>query len=260
MNRIEKKFKELKARKEGALITYVMCGDPSPEKTEELIFTIEKNEGDIIELGIPYSDPLADGPVIEAAGERSLLAGFKLSDAFNIVRNVRKKSQIPLLFMCYYNTIFGYGRDKFIQECVEIGIDGLIIPDLPMEENAEIIPYLKDTDIALIPLAAVTSHQRTKAIAQSAKGFVYCVSSLGVTGVRTGFHEGVFQFLKEAREVSTVPICVGFGIGKKEDAEKFRDYVDGVIVGSALVKKYYDSGYNLEETGKLIQSLKRGVK
>lgn len=260
MNRIEEKFQELKEKGEKAFISYIMCGDPSPEKTADLVLTIEKNGGDIVELGIPYSDPLADGPVIEAAGVRSLSKGFKLKDAFEIVRKVRRQSQIPLIFMCYYNTIFGYGRDKFIDECKKIGIDGLIVPDLPMEEREEIAPYLKGTGIALIPLAAVTSHDRIKAIADQAEGFVYCVSSLGVTGVRSNFHKGVNEFLKKTKEATNTPICVGFGIGKKEDVERFCPYVDGVIVGSALVKKFFESGYDLEATGALVRELKSGTK
>lgn len=260
MNRIEEKFRQLKEKQEKALITYVMCGDPSPKKTEELIFTIEKNGGDLIELGIPYSDPLADGPVIESAGVRSLANHFKLKDAFQIAENVRKKSQIPLIFMCYYNTVFGYGRDRFLAECQRVGIDGLIVPDLPMEEREEIAPYLEGTGMVLIPLAAVTSHDRIQKITETAKGFVYCVSSLGVTGVRTQFHQGVNAFLEETKKVSPVPVCVGFGIGKKEDVERFCPYVDGVIVGSALVKRFYESGYQLEETAELVRELKSGTK
>lgn len=260
MGRISEKFNLLKSKGEKALIPYISAGDPSIEKTEELIYTLEKNGADIIELGIPYSDPLADGPVIEAAGHRSLAGGFKLKDVFKCVKNVREKSEIPLIFMCYYNSVFGYGRDKFIENCVEAGIDGLIIPDLPMEEREEIAPFLEGTGIDLIPLVALTSKERIPRITKESKGFVYCVSSLGVTGVRKSFSENVDEFLKKTKESTETPICVGFGIGKKEDVERFKDIADGVIVGSALVKKIFESNCSFEEIGRFIRELKSATR
>lgn len=260
MNRLEKKFNELKAKNEAALIPFITMGDPSIEKTVDIVLTLEANGGDIIELGIPYSDPLADGPVIEAADERSLAAGFKLGAAFNCVRKIREKTQIPLVFMCYYNTIFGYGSERFINECVSTGIDGIIVPDLPIEERDELAPLLAGTGICLIPLAAVTSKNRILDITKYGEGFVYCVSSLGVTGERSGFYSGIDDFLKAAKASTSVPVCVGFGISKKEDAERFAPLVDGVIVGSAIVRRIHESGCNLDELGEFIRALKAGCK
>jgi tryptophan synthase alpha chain len=256
MNRIDEKFKQLKEENKKALIPYVTAGDPTIEKTEELILAIQAAGADIIEIGIPYSDPLADGPVIEAAGLRSLNNGFKLANVFNCVKNIRKKSEIPLVFMLYYNTIFGYGRERFIAQCVECDIDGLIIPDLPLEEQDEIASYLEGTNIHLIPLLAITSKDRIPAIVQKAKGFIYCVSSLGVTGVRNSFDERVYAFLNDVKKHTDVPTCVGFGIASKEDIERFDNYADGCIVGSALVKKIYETDADINEVAKFIKSLK----
>ena len=259
MNRIEKTFEALRQKGEKALIPYISAGDPSIEKTEELIYVIEENGGDIIEIGIPYSDPLADGPVIEAAGLRSLSRGFHLEQAFDCVSRVRRRSQVPLIFMCYYNTIFGYGRERFLDACADCGIDGLIVPDLPLEERGELAPYARERSICLIPLAAVTSQERIPAITKQAEGFVYCVSSLGVTGVRSNFHAHVTEFLQETKQCSPVPVCVGFGIGKKEDVQRFAPYVDGVIVGSALVKKIDETNGDPVQIGALIRELKSGT-
>lgn len=260
MGRIEQKFSELAERNEKALITYISMGDPSLEQSEAVIHTIAKNGADIIEIGIPYSDPLADGPVIEAAGQRALDNGFRLQDAFACLKRVRLANRVPLVIMCYYNTVFGHGRDLFIKECVEAGIDGVIVPDLPMEEREELAPFLEAKNIDLIPLVALTSADRIPAITETARGFVYCVSSLGVTGVRKSFDVRVDQFLKDTKDVSPVPVCVGFGIGTKPDVERFRDLVDGVIVGSALVKKIYESECNLAEVGAFVKELKSGTK
>lgn len=260
MNRIEKKFDELKKKQEKALIPYIVLGEPSVEKTVEIIHTLEKSGADIIELGIPYSDPLADGPVIEAAGLRSIQNGFKLKDAFECVSEIRKISEIPLIFMCYYNTIFGYGKEKFIEQCKQCQIDGIIIPDLPIEEREEIAPDLQETEISLIPLVAVTSKDRIPQITQYAQGFTYCVSSLGVTGERSNFYSGVNEFLTEAKNSTNIPICVGFGISTKSDVERFAQYVDGVIVGSAIVRKIHETNCDFEQISILIKELKSGTK
>ncbi len=260
MNRIENRFCELREKGEKALIPYIMAGDPDIGKTEELVYCIEKAGGDIIEFGIPYSDPLADGPVIEEAGLRSIQKGFKLRDAFDCVKKIRKNSQIPLVFMCYYNTIFGYGAQRFVDACTDADIDGLIVPDLPMEESGELAPLLENTDIALIPLAALTSRDRIPAVTKGARGFVYCVSSMGVTGVRKGFDEHVNEFLSAVKEASPCPACVGFGIGERKDVERFKPYADGVIVGSALVNKIHESCCDFEEISAFIRDLKAGTK
>lgn len=257
MNRIDEKFKTLKEQNKKALIPYVTAGTPTIEKTAEIVLAVEKAGADLIEIGIPYSDPLADGPVIEESSLWSLEHGFKLADAFNCVKQIRQKSQIPIVFMVYYNTVFGYGRDKFINKCAECDIDGMIIPDLPLEEYDEIQSYLKDTNIELISLVAITSKDRIQTIANQAKGFIYCISSLGVTGIRSKFNDDVIDFLKEVKSKTDLPTCVGFGISKKEDIEKFEPFVDGCVVGSALVKNILETDGNVKEAENFIKNLRQ---
>lgn len=256
MNRIEKKFDMLKKENKKALISYICAGDPSLEATEKLVCILEKSGSDIIELGIPYSDPLADGPVIQAAGLRSLKAGFKIEKFFQTVKNIRKNTQAPLVVMVYYSTIFGYGKEKFIDECVDSDLDGIIIPDLPYEEYDEIKPIIDKTNLCMIPLVAVTSDDRIPMLVKEAKGFVYCVSSLGVTGERSSFHNKVDEFLNTVKNNTDTPICVGFGISKKQDVDRFNKIADGVIVGSAIVRKIFESNGNFDNLCEFVKSLK----
>lgn len=256
MNRIESKFEQLKNNNKKALITYICAGDPSIEDTEKFVYILEQSGSDIIELGIPFSDPLADGPVIQEAGIRSLQGGFKLSKFFDCVKKIRTNSEIPLVTMVYYSTIFGYGKEKFISNCVESGIDGIIIPDLPYEEYEEIQPLIDKTDLCMIPLVAVTSEQRISMLVKNAKGFIYCVSSLGVTGERSSFHNKVNEFLQEVKKNTNIPIAVGFGISKKEDVERFNKYADGVIVGSAVVRTIHDNNGDADKIKEFINKLK----
>jgi tryptophan synthase alpha chain len=258
MNRIDKKFAELKNENKKALIPYICAGDPSLEMTEKLIPMLERAGADIVELGVPFSDPLADGPVIQAASLRSLGAGFKLDKFFATVVNIRKSSELPLVCMVYYSTIFGYGAEKFVQKCVESGIDGLIVPDLPYEEYDEFKPIVDKTDLALIPLVAITSGDRIEMITKVGKGFVYCVSSLGVTGERNSFDTRVDDFLKAVKAVSDIPVCVGFGISKREDVARFEQITDGAIVGSAIVRKIHECIENndLDSAEKFVRELK----
>lgn len=255
MNRIEKRFQELRDNNKKALITYITAGHPSINKTEELIYAQERGGASIIEIGIPYSDPVADGPVIEKAAQIALKGGTNLESIFNTVKKTRKNTNIPLVFLAYYNTIFAYGLERFINKCSEIGIDGLIIPDLPLEEQEEILPYIKGKDVALIPLVAPTSKARIKDVVKDKKGFVYCISSLGVTGRLGEFHDGVEEFLDKVRECTSLPVAVGFGISSKEHIEKLKDHVDGVIVGSALVKKVEESDGNLKMIEEFVREL-----
>lgn len=257
MNRIENKFVNLKNNDEKAFIPYICVGDPDMESTEKLVYILEESGADIIELGIPFSDPLADGPVIQEAGIRSLNNGFKVDKFFECMKNIRKNSQIPIASMVYYSTIFGYGKEKFIKNCVDSEVDGLIIPDLPYEEYDEIISLIEKTDLCLIPLVAVTSNERIPMLVKNAKGFIYCVSSLGVTGERSKFHNTVDEFLKDVKNNTDVPICVGFGISKKEDADRFNKTADGVIVGSALVRMIYESNMNKDKIKNFISSFKK---
>lgn len=256
MNRIDEKFKQLRQDNKKALISYICSGDPDIAATENIVYSLEEAGTDIIELGIPYSDPLADGPIIQEAGLRSLNGGFKIAKLFDCVKKIRGKSQIPLVVMVYYSTILGYGKEKFIYNCVESEIDGIIIPDLPYEEYGEIKPLIDKTDLCMIPLVAVTSQQRIPMLVKNAKGFIYCVSSLGVTGERSSFHSKVNEFLEEVKRNTNVPIAVGFGISKKEDVERFNKYADGVIVGSAIVRKINESKGNLEDIKDFVKALK----
>ncbi|UUV18661.1 tryptophan synthase subunit alpha [Fusobacteria bacterium ZRK30] len=240
MNRIEKKFKELGEKK--ALITYITAGDPALDKTEELIYAMERGGADIIELGIPYSDPIADGPVIQAAGKRALENGTRLFKVFDIVKNTRRKTEIPLVFLIYFNTILSHGIEKFIKKCQEAGVDGLIIPDLPLEEREEVRELMEVSGVDLIPLVAPNSRERLgDIINQGGSGFVYCISSFGVTGVRDKFDVDLKSFLEEVRTETNLPLAVGFGVSTREHVEKIHRIADGAIVGSAIVKLAHET-------------------
>ena len=256
MNRIDERFKKLKEENKKALIPYICCGDPSVEDSEKLVYALEEAGADIIELGIPYSDPLADGPVIQAAGLRAFAGGFRLEDTFKIVKNVRKNSQIPLVIMVYYSSIIGFGKEKFVELCVDADVDGLIVPDLPYEEYDELKPLLDETNVYMIPLVALTSEDRIPMLVKESKGFVYCVSSLGVTGVRKEFDTRIDSFVAKVKEATDTPACSGFGISTKADVERFDKIADGCIVGSAIVRKIFDSKMNLDEIKAFVSSLK----
>ena len=256
MNRIDERFKKLKEENKKALIPYICCGDPSVEDSEKLVYALEEAGADIIELGIPYSDPLADGPVIQAAGLRAFAGGFRLEDTFKIVKNVRKNSQIPLVIMVYYSSIIGFGKEKFVELCVDADIDGLIVPDLPYEEYDELKPLLDETNVYMIPLVALTSEERIPMLVKESKGFVYCVSSLGVTGVRKEFDTRIDSFVAKVKEATDTPACIGFSISTKADVERFDKIADGCIVGSAIVRKIFDSKMNIDEIKAFVSSLK----
>lgn len=255
-NRIDEKFNELKAKGEKALIPYICSGDPSVEDTEKLVYALEEAGASIIELGVPYSDPLADGPVIQAAALRAFAGGFRLTQVFDIVKNVRKNSQIPLVIMIYYSSIIGFGKEKFVDLCAESGVDGLIIPDLPYEEYDELKPLIEKTNVYMIPLVALTSGERIPMLVKEAKGFIYCVSSLGVTGERKEFDSRIEEFVKQVKSCTDTPACIGFGISTKEDTERFNKFSDGCIVGSAIVRKIFDSNVNLEQIKSFVTGLK----
>jgi len=255
MNRITAKFEELKKADKTAFISYVTAGDPEIEKTAELVLAMEQGGADIAEIGIPYSDPLADGPVIQDAALRAFESGICVNDIFACVKKIRKKSNIPLLFLVYYNTIFNAGNEKFTSRCKDAGIDGLIVPDLPMEERDELKIYTDAADICLVPLVAPTSKDRVKDIAHEKSGFVYCVSTMGVTGIRDEFNENVTEYLKDVKRQTKLPIAVGFGISNREKVKFFSQYADGVIVGSAIVKKAFESGGDPEALQSFIREL-----
>lgn len=219
-----------------AFIPFVTAGDPNLEVTKEIILAMEKAGADLIEIGIPFSDPVAEGVVIQAADERALKAGTTTDKIFDMVAEVRKESNIPLAFMTYINPVYVYGVDKFCKKAAELGVDALIIPDVPYEEKNEVAPFCDKYGIDLISLIAPTSHDRIKTIAKEAQGFVYCVSSMGVTGVRQKITTNLGEMTSLVREATNVPAAIGFGISTPQQAREMAQYADGVIVGSAIVK------------------------
>lgn len=260
MNRIETALAELKSKNEKALIPFVTAGDPDLETTESLVLEMFSSGADIIEIGVPFSDPVAEGKVIQAASLRSLKQGTNLNGIFAMVENLRKKTDKPLLLMMYINTIFRFGTEKFFELCREKGIDGVIVPDLPYEEKEEIASYAEKNGIIPISLVAPTSHQRIARIASEAKGFLYCVSSTGVTGTRSKFTTNFDEFFGEIKKSCRVPAMVGFGISNPEQAAKMSGYCDGVIVGSAIVKIVAEYGRDsVKKVGEFVKSLKDAI-
>ena len=219
-----------------AFIPFLTCGDPSLEITEKLVYAMEEAGADLIELGIPFSDPTAEGPVIQEANVRALAGGVTTDKVFVMVETIRKNTKIPMVFMTYANVVFSYGTERFIKRAAEAGMDGLILPDVPFEEKAELQPYCDKHGVELVSLIAPTSHDRIKTIAKEAQGFVYCVSSMGVTGVRKEITTNIGEMVDLVRSVSDTPCAVGFGISTPEQAKHMSQYADGVIVGSAIVK------------------------
>ena len=219
-----------------AFIPFITCGDPSLEVTEQLVYAMEEAGADLIELGIPFSDPTAEGPVIQGANVRALSGGVTTDKVFDMVVKIRKNSSVPMVFMTYANVVFSYGTERFIKTAAEIGMDGLILPDVPYEEKEEFDIVCKKYGIDLISLIAPTSHERVAQIAKDAEGFVYCVSSLGVTGTRTNITTDIGAMVKLVKAEKDIPCAVGFGISTPEQAKKMADQSDGAIVGSAIVK------------------------
>ncbi|MBB3109295.1 tryptophan synthase alpha chain [Paenibacillus phyllosphaerae] len=248
MNRIDATFEQLKAQGKTALVPFLTIGDPDIATSLDIIEALEQAGADMVELGVPYSDPLADGPVIQRASERALKTRVTMEEVVHLAHDARERGiQLPFILFTYYNPVLQYGLDRFFKLVVDKGISGLIIPDLPIEEDEEVRQMAEAANIHLIPLVAPTSNDRVKRIAAKARGFVYCVSSLGVTGVRADFHAGIDEFLSTVRSATDTPIAVGFGISSREQVERFSKQADGVIVGSAIVRK-------IEEVLPLLQS------
>ena len=238
------KIAEVFAKEKKVFIPFITAGDPSLEKTEEMIYAMENAGAGIIEIGIPFSDPVAEGPVIQEADLRALAAGCKTDKIFAMLKRVRQNTKVPLVFLTYINPIFTYGCDKFFKNCRDCDINGVIIPDVPFEEKGEVAEYCKKYEVDLISLIAPTSEQRIKMIARDATGYIYLVSSLGVTGVRTTITTDIGAIVEQIRQVTKVPIAVGFGIATPEQAEKMAKISDGAIVGSAIVKIVAANGDN----------------
>lgn len=256
MNRIDEHFAALKESGKKALITFLTVGDPDTDTSKEAIRTMQREGVDLIELGVPFSDPSADGVTIQEADERALANGTDINVVFDLVADIRKDVTLPMVFLLYYNVVLQYGLDAFFKKCAETGIDGLIIPDLPYEESDEIAEYVEKYNVYQIFLVSPTSRQRVEKIAKNAKGFLYCVSSLGVTGEKSDFQTNFTEFFDIVNRYSTVPACVGFGISNGKQVRELSSYCDGAIVGSAIVKAIGADGTREERMARLIEKLR----
>lgn len=255
MNRLEKAFQTIKERNQKAFVPYIMAGDGGLNTLMERIVFLEKSGATAIEIGIPFSDPVADGPTIQEAGIRSLNAGTTLKDVLLTIQELRPIVSIPLIVMTYMNPIYSYGIGSFIFDASKAGVDGLIIPDLPIEEEEMIDPQLKIAGMELVRLVTLTSPlERIKEIAMRGNGFLYAVTITGTTGVRSGFNNNVGEYLSKIKEVSPIPVLAGFGISTPEHVKEMIQYCDGVIVGSKIVDLFKQG--NTEEIEQLIQASK----
>lgn len=244
-----------------AFIPFITCGDPDLNTTAKVIRAAVANGADLIELGIPFSDPTAEGPVIQGANLRALNGGITTDQIFDFVRELRQDVNIPLVFMTYVNVIFSYGAERFISTCQEIGIDGLILPDLPFEEKEEFLPLCRHYGVDLISMIAPTSENRIAMIAKEAEGFLYIVSSLGVTGTRSEIKTDLESIISVVRQNTQIPCAIGFGISTPEQAKKMAGISDGVIVGSAIIKWLEKYGTNAPEyIGAYVKSMKDAVR
>ncbi len=237
MSRIASAFTAADGSRKKAFIPFITCGDPTLDVTEEAVVAMAEAGADLIELGIPFSDPTAEGPVIQEANIRALAGGVTTDDAFALVARLRKRGvELPMVFMTYSNVLFSYGLERFAAAAAAAGIDGVILPDVPHEEKPEFAEPLAAEGLELVSLIAPTSHERVRAIASDAAGFVYCVSSLGVTGVRQAITTDIAGMVQLVRETTDVPCAVGFGISTPQQAADMAAKSDGAIVGSAIVK------------------------
>ena len=256
MNRIYKAFENKKA-----FIGFLTAGDPVIDKTVDYILDMEQAGASLIEIGIPFSDPIAEGPTIQEANVRALKNKVTTDDVFEMVKKVREKSDIPLCFMTYLNVVFHYGYDEFFKKCQEVGIDGIILPDLPYEESQEVKDVCYNYDVTLISMIAPTSKDRVEMIAKEAKGFIYLVSSLGVTGTRSEISTDLKSIVDVIRQNTSVPCAIGFGISTPEQAKKMADIADGAIVGSAIIKIIDQYGKDAPKyVGEYVKSMKDAVR
>ena len=256
MSRIAEAFSDGKA-----FIAFITCGDPDLETTAAAVRSAVGNGADLIELGIPFSDPTAEGPTIQGANIRALKGGVTTDKVFDLVRELRKDVTVPMVFMTYANVVFSYGADRFISICGDIGIDGLILPDLPFEEKEVFLPICHRYGVDLISLIAPTSENRIAMIAKEAEGFLYIVSSLGVTGTRSEIKTDLGSIVKVVRENTDIPCAIGFGISTPEQAKAMADISDGAIVGSAIIKILERYGRDApEHVGEYVRSMKDALR
>lgn len=255
MSKIASAFEKSKA-----FIAFITCGDPNLETTKKAVEAAVENGADLIELGIPFSDPTAEGPVIQGANLRALKNGITTDDIFEFVSDLRKTVSVPMVFMTYANVVFSYGSERFMQKCKETGMDGLILPDLPFEEKDEFAPVCKEYGIDLISLIAPTSEHRIAMIAKEAEGFLYIVSSLGVTGTRSEIKTDLEKMVALVRENTDTPCAIGFGISTPEQAKKMASISDGAIVGSAIIKILEKYGEDAPKyIGEYVKSMKDAI-
>ncbi|MBQ9064873.1 MAG: tryptophan synthase subunit alpha [Blautia sp.] len=255
MSNIREAFKKGKA-----FIPFITCGDPDLDTTAAAVREMVKNGADLIELGIPFSDPTAEGPTIQAANMRALEGGVTTDKIFDMVRDIRRDVQIPMVFMTYANVVYSYGAERFIRICSEIRIDGLILPDLPFEEKEEFLPLCHQFGVDLISLIAPTSENRIAMIAREAEGFLYIVSSLGVTGTRSEITTDLASMIRVVRENTDTPCAIGFGISTPEQAARMAGLSDGAIIGSAIIRLLEEYGKDApDHIGDYVKNIKEGI-
>jgi len=262
MNRITNKFSELNEKDRIALVTYITAGDPSLEVTEDIVLKLEESGADIIELGVPFSDPMADGPVIQLASERALMGGATLKNILDSIRNIRKVSEVPIILFGYYNPFFHYGVGKFAEDAAGAGADGILVVDLPPEEAPEFKIHTDKAGLNLVFLLAPTSTtERVELVASHASGFVYLVSVTGVTGVRPDLNYSLDTLAGQIKSTTGLPVGVGFGVSSPEQVETIAEYADAVIVGSSIVRIIEQHGKDkdvlLKELSNFIGSLSK---
>lgn len=256
MSKIKSAFENGKA-----FIPFITCGDPDLETTAAAVRAAAENGADLIELGIPFSDPTAEGPVIQGANMRALSGGVTTDKIFGLVRDLRSDVKVPMVFMTYANVVFSYGAERFISICRDIGIDGLILPDLPFEEKEEFQSICHQNEVDLISLIAPTSENRIAMIAREAEGFLYIVSSLGVTGARNEIKTDLASIVEVVRQNTDIPCAIGFGISTPEQAQKMAGLSDGAIVGSAIIKIIEKYGKEAPKyVGEYVRSMKEAVR
>lgn len=259
MNRIERKFKDLRQKKKKAFIAFITAGDPDLDNTVDLVRGFEKAGVDIVELGVPFSDPLADGPTIQAASQRALLKGTTIPKIFDAVRTIRTFSEIPIALMTYYNPVFHFGEEHFIRTAKASGVDGVIIPDLPPEEAKTLMSVSRRTGISTVFfLSPTTTDERVKKIVKASTGFIYYVSLTGVTGTQQGLPKDIIAKIKNVKRATIKPICVGFGVSTAEQIKTIGRVADGVIVGSVIIQeieKHKDSAALAPLISKFVQTL-----
>ncbi|MBE6110564.1 MAG: tryptophan synthase subunit alpha [Erysipelotrichaceae bacterium] len=255
MSRIHEAFENKKA-----FIPFITCGDPDLETTKKLVIAMAENGADLIELGIPFSDPTAEGPVIQEADNRALSNGATTAKVMAMAKELRKTVKVPMVFMTYANVVFAYGAEKFLSEAKAAEMDGLILPDVPFEEKEEFAALCQAYDMDLISMIAPTSKQRIRMIAKEAKGFIYVVSSMGVTGVRSQITTDIASLIEEVRSVTDIPCAVGFGISTPETAAKMAKLSDGAIVGSAIVRQIAQYGKDsIEPVASFVKAMSDAV-